>query len=811
MKRTIFIITLGFIIGIIWGLYFNIVSFVLAFILLLLKILKFSTKNNFLRIIKTFIKNNTLLIMAISAFISSIYVIGYNNKYERIYKQFSNGQVIATVVGNEKDSQYNKSYKIKLETFNNKKYIDMYFILRVPKNKQINIKYGDKINFEGEYSVPEKARNYGGFNYRQYLKTQKTYGIFETNKVDVVKENNLSTIEIFSNYIKQRIITTSNQILPQETKELFLGIMIGYDDNLQEELEESFNKSSLTHLLAVSGAHVAYIIVGLTYLLSKLKINKKIRNILITLFLIFFMYITEFSLSIVRATIMGILVLIPTLIYRKQDIKTTVALSLLIILMDNPYKILDVGLILSYLATIGIILCSKIKTKEQGNIEYKVYSYLKELLLITLFANIFVLPIMMYNFNTISLTFLISNLIAGIIIGPITIGGFILICVSFTNIQLSYILAIPYNLLLKGLILSTDLASKIPFSQIFISTPNILFIIIYYFILFFIFFYITLKKQYSNRFIFKKLQSYMFTLSSVIKDSKMLIFVSILIIFIIISILKLIPKDMKIYFIDVGQGDSTLVITPTNRKILIDSGGSESGNFDVGESTLFPYLLDRGINSLDYICISHFDSDHCQGFIYLLNNMKIKNIILSKQYEATNNFEDIIGIAKKKKINILQVEAGDILHIDKYTKIEILHPSKELESDINDNSIVMKLKCFRTSVLFTGDISENIENKLVEKCSNTLKADILKVAHHGSKTSSSKDFIEVVKPKIALIGVGKNNKFGHPNSEVLEKLNNINSKIFRTDLNGEIILNINRKRDYKNGYTYQLICIIFRF
>ena len=807
MKRTVFIITLGFIIGIIGGLYLNIVPFVFVVLIFLLLILKFFTINKtsyFIRVMKIFIKNNTLLIIAISALISSIYIIGYNNKYEKIYKQFLNGEVIATVISDEKESQYKKSYKIKLETFNNQKYTDMYFILRLPKNKQINIKYGDKIKFKGEYSAPEIARNYGGFNYRQYLKTQKTYGIFEAQQVIVIKEKYLSKIEIFSNNIKQRIISNANKILPEETRELFLGIMIGYDVNLQEELELSFNKSNLTHLLAVSGAHVAYIIAGLSYLLSKLKILKKVRNLLVSLFLIFFMYITEFSSSIVRATIMGIVVLIPTLIYRKQDIKTTISLSLLIILIDNPYKILDVGLILSYLATIGIILCSKIKIKGQENIEidYKVCSYLKELVLITLFANIFVFPIMIYNFNTISLTFLISNLIVGIIIGPITIGGFILICISFINIKLSYILAIPYNLLLKGLIISTGLVSKIPFSQIFISTPNVFFIIIYYLILFFIFSYITLKKHYSNRYIFKKLQKCIFDIINILKLNKKLIIISILFIFIISFILNLFPKDMKIYFIDVGQGDSTLVITPTNKKILIDSGGSESGSFDVGENTLFPYLLDRGINYLDYICISHFDADHCQGFIYLLNNIKIKNIIVSKQYELTNNFEEIIGIAKKKKINILKVEEGDILHVDKYTKAQILHPSYGLHEDINENSIVMKLICFKKSLLFTGDISEDIEKELAEKYSSILKSDILKVAHHGSKTSSSEEFIQVVAPKIALIGVGKNNKFGHPNNAVIKRLENINSKIYRTDLNGEIILKINRKRNYKNRYKY---------
>lgn len=815
MKRPIFTITLGFIIGLNGGLYFNIVPFVFGVIicsLIVLKNLNFKTNSNFIRIVKIFIKNKTVLIMVISAFISSVYIIGYNTKYERVYRQFSSGEVIATVVSNKEDSKYKSSYKIKLETFNNQKCTDMYFILRVPKVKQINIKYGDKIKFKGEYSAPEIARNYRGFNYRQYLKTQKIYGIFEANKVDVVKENNLSTIEIFSNYIKKRIITTSNQILPKETKELFLGIMIGYDNELQEDIKESFNKSNLTHLLAVSGAHVAYIIVGLTYILSKLKLRKKIRNLLIALFLIFFMYITEFSSSIVRATIMGILALIPTLIYRKQDIKNTISFSLIIILIDNPYKILDVGLILSYFSTIGIILCSKIKMekKENTEIKYKVYSYIKDLLVITLFANIFVLPIMIYNFNTISLTFLISNLIAGIIIGPITIGGFILICASFINIKLSYILAIPYNLLLKGLIISTNIVSEIPFSQIFISTPNVSFIIIYYLILFLIFSYIVFEKYYSNRYIFKKIQKCINYIKQFLKENIKLIIILILFIFIISFILNLFPKDIRIHFVDVGQGDSTLVISPTNKKILIDSGGSESGNFDVGESTLFPYLLDRGITCLDYICISHFDSDHCQGFIYLLNNMKIKNIILSKQYESTNNFEEIISIAKKKKINMIKLEAGDVFHIDKYTKARILHPGSKLDEDINNNSIVMKLECFNTSILFTGDISQNTEKQLVEKYYSILKSDILKVAHHGSKTSNSEEFIQIVAPKISLIGVGKNNKFGHPNNEVIEILNNINSKIYRTDLNGEISFCINAKRNNKEEYKYQLTCIIFQ-
>ena len=173
--------------------------------------------------------------------------------------------------------------------------------------------------------------------------------------------------------------------------------------------------------------------------------------------------------------------------------------------------------------------------------------------------------------------------------------------------------------------------------------------------------------------------------------------------------------------------------------------------------------------------------------------MKIKNIILTKQYESTNNFKEIISIATQKKINIIRVEVGNILHIDKYTKVQILHPSSKLDEDINENSIVMKLECFNTSILFTGDISQNIEEQLVGKYSTILKSDILKVAHHGSKTSSAEEFIEAVKPKVALIGVGKNNKFGHPNGDIIQRLEESGAKICRTDEDGEISILVDKK------------------
>ena len=228
--------------------------------------------------------------------------------------------------------------------------------------------------------------------------------------------------------------------------------------------------------------------------------------------------------------------------------------------------------------------------------------------------------------------------------------------------------------------------------------------------------------------------------------------------------------------IDVGQGDSTLIITPSNKKILIDGGGTEvaSNSYDVGEDTLVPYLLDRQINKLDFIMISHFDTDHSGGIIAVLESIKVKNIIISKQVEESYNFTTIINIAMNKKVNVIVVKRGDVIKVDNDVEIRILYPESKLYfDDLNNNSIVAKIVYNNFSMLFTGDIESPAEERVIQLAKSDLQATILKVAHHGSFTSSTEEILKYIKPKIALIGVGKNNKFGHPNEEVLKRLENM--------------------------------------
>lgn len=664
----------------------------------------------------------------------------------------------------------------------NKNYKGIKLLLNLKKsdNNNLVLNYGDKIGFYLEYQKPNTARNYMGFDYSNYLKTKKILGTVnvESNNLQVISHNNTNAIlnKIYSlkNIMKQKI----NELLPKETAGLCIGMLIGETSNIEESMQEDFRDSNLSHILAVSGANVSYIIISITYIFNKMCFRKKLSKIISIILLILFMLLTGCTSSVNRACIMAILMLIAELLNRKSDVYNNLALSALILLIINPYSILDIGFQLSYMGTIGIVfLHDKISNIVQ--IKNKIIKYFFEMIIVTTCANLAIIPIMMFHFNTVSLTFYFSNVLAGPILGAVVIIGFIMFFLSLILNSLAIPIAFILNIMLKFIIKIAELTASLPISKILITTPSIWFIIIWYATIIILYY-----KEKAKKFYLKN------------KKNLKIAVICILIIVLTSNLVIKLNKDLKIYFIDVGQGDSCLIVTPTNKKILIDGGGSEFGSFDVGEKTLLPYLLDRKIKKLDYVLISHFDSDHVGGILTLMEKIQIEKIIICKQGEVSENYKKFLKILKSKKIKVQIVKAKDKISIDKDTFFYILHPANELIKDniLNNNSIVTKLYYRNFSILFTGDIEEIAEKELIKKyeSSSILRSTVLKVGHHGSKTSSTKELLEKVKPKIALIGVGENNNFGHPNSEVLNRLNSLNCKIYRTDLNGEIVLTIDK-------------------
>lgn len=739
------------------------------------------------RYLKVLLKTNVILLIGISAIISNIYTLYINSKYNKFYENTPDtisGE--AVVIEDKIEKEYTYTYIIKMKTG---RYKNKNFILSVTKDKD-KLKYGDLIKLEGEYISPSKSRNYKGFNYRDYLKTKKIYGTIKisNNKIYVLQKNKLNFILMKSNNIRNIITEKSLKILPEETNGLLIGILLGGKKGVSEEVIEDFKISNLSHMLSVSGAHTAYIIMGLNYVLNKSKISKKWICIIIILILCLFMFITNFTTSVIRACLMGIIAVAAKIFYKKSDIITNISFSLLITLIINPFSIKEIGLQLSYLGTLGIILFNK--NIKNLLLKLKINKKIANLLSVTFSAQVMIMPIMALKFNNISLTFFISNLLASPILGAIMILGFITILVSFISFNLAKLLAVILNLLLKSIVLIAKLISKLPFSNIVIKTPYTISIILLY-ILILIFNYI--YTIYNSKIHLRRIQK---RIIKIVRVKNIVIFFSLIIALIILfnsfSYL-LVPKNLKVYFIDVGQGDSCLIITPENKKILIDGG---EGNPEV----LLSYLLDRRIITIDYLIVSHFDSDHCNGLIEVIKKLNIKNIVISKQAYFCDEYINIANIINSKKINVIHVKQEDNIKIDKTVYLKILYPLKKLEyDDLNNNSIVAKITYNEFSILFTGDIEEKAEKKIVKLYSNSdkLKSTILKVAHHGSKTSSTQDFLNLVKPKIALIGVGKNNKFGHPNQEVLKRFSDIKCKIYRTDLHGEINVYVTSKGKMK--------------
>lgn len=408
--------------------------------------------------------------------------------------------------------------------------------------------------------------------------------------------------------------------------------------------------------------------------------------------------------------------------------------------------------------------------------KHKIKKFVINSILISLSVQILIAPIIIFNFNMLSYNFLISSIIATPIFAGIMIFGiasFVLGPICFPILQI----------LLDSLIFISKFISNLPLSKLVIPTPNLISIISYYIVCIAILFS-------KSKLVFR-----------IIKDREKItnILKRLVVVLLIICItVKFVPilknTDLRIFFIDVGQGDSSLIITPKNKVILIDGGGSPNENYDVGKSTLVPYLLDRGITKVDYMMISHFDNDHVGGLMYVLKSLKVKNILISKQFKESKEYKEFIELVNKKKTRIITVKQGDVIKIERDINFNILCPTPKLEfDDLNNNSIVAKMTYKSFSILFTGDIEKEAENKMLKKYNQaTLKSTVLKIAHHGSKTSTIQEFINIVNPKITLIGVGKNNNFGHPNGEVLARIKNVGAKIYRTDENGEIMLRVDR-------------------
>lgn len=627
MNRPIFIVVIGYIIGIIWGLYFKI-SIVPFYILLMAiyiiiklpyskkKFRIFSIKRYF-RYLKLIFKINIILTIIISSLISNLIIKYQESKYENAFEDGQKLELTAIVVSNKQEKEYYNRYKVEYEG----KY------LYISVDKKMNLEYGDKIQIKGEFQEPQTSRNYKGFNYSQYLKTQKIYGAVKAPSVKVLEKKCANKVMQFSNSIFLKIKDNIERTYSKNISQIILGVMLGFTEQIDENVKEDFSTSNISHVLAVSGMHISYIIALITNSTQKI-LGKRKSKIIASIVLMAYMFITGFSVSVVRASIMGILSCMAFVVYRKSDTLNNISIAALLTLINNPYSIISVSFALTYGGTIGIIYFKPIVEKIIKSIKIRnrkwKYVFLRlqrkcekiiEIISVSISAQIVIAPIMILNFNSIGIGFLITNLLLSIVIGIIVMSGFIQILVSFISINTGIAFAKLVEIPTYGLLL----ISKIDVGNFKVVTPDLYQVILYYLVIFIsrdLYFIFHLKNCNETQ---KRIKNTIYLIKYKLRPYLKRIVEALVIAFLVGFIISKIPHDLEIYFIDVGQGDSTLIVTPKDKTILIDGGGSQT--YDVGKNTLIPYLLDRKIKKIDYIIVSHFDEDHVgRNFEHLTGN-----------------------------------------------------------------------------------------------------------------------------------------------------------------------------------------------
>lgn len=517
---------------------------------------------------------------------------------------------VGSVLERETSNNYKNKYLIKAKKISDYTNLDKNISkikainIYVNTTKDINFEVGDIVEGFGTFYVGESNRNYKGFNNKSYLFQRKIYGSIETLKIDKGKSD--TNIEVFFYKIKEAIIKNIEKEFKGENKDFLLCILIGKSIR-NDNIKEDFRNSNLSHILAISGMHVSYVILGIN--LMKIK-NRKLLLVLELIILNLYLILTGNSVSCLRACIMNSLAIISKLLHRKNNIYITSINTFIFLNLYNVYNIFNAGMWLSFLGMFGIILFSKFIYKIfifKFKIKNLILKKIIEISSLSISAQVMIFPIMMYFFNQVSFNFIISNLATFFLIGPIIILGYIIIILIILKLNIIVDLLKIFENVLVGILLKiTDLISQNLKFNFFIVTPNILSVFFYYLVLT----WIILKWKKQNIKIIRGILSAK-KIIYYLKNKRVKVFVILffLINFILNSNFNL-TKDLKINFIDVGQGDCTLIITPENKKILIDGGEGNGDKYDYGKNVVFPYLLDRKINKIDYLFISHFDSDH---------------------------------------------------------------------------------------------------------------------------------------------------------------------------------------------------------
>ena len=657
-------------------------------------------------------------------------ILLYFNACDKSKYDINDDVIIGTIT-----SYYIDNDKLVITIFGKEKVLCNYYFK--DENNTFDYELGDKIKLFGKLKLPSNNSIFNGFNYREYLKYERINYIFDIDEIIKISNNKSIMYKL-----KNSIINIINK---SPNKDYLHTFLLGNNKYIDKEVMESYRINGISHLFSISGMHISL----LSMIILKLLKNYKFKKEVVILFLLIYMTLTDFLPSILRSGIFFILIYLNKKFNLNISMFKLMIILLFICVLIDPYIVYKIGFQYSYTISFYLITFNQLINKSKNKL-YKLF-------IVSFISFIVSVPIAINNFSQINVLSIFLNIffvpIVSSIIFPLSLITFLF--PFFNNL---------FAILINIFELLSITFSKIDNFIFIMSKISTLFIIIYYIII-----SITLYFLSKNK--YKYIVSLMF-------------------IFVIHYNITIFNKGLEITYIDVGQGDSIFIKFPNDKSnILIDTGGKVTygnlkNNYSVGKN-IIDYLKSMGIRKLDYLIITHGDFDHMGDSLYLIDKFKVENVIFNcGEFNVLE--KELIKVLDEKKIKYYSCIKE--LNIDN-NKLYFLQ-TKKYDNE-NDNSNVIYTEFNGYKFMFMGDAGVEKEKDILDKY-NLANIDVLKVGHHGSKTSSSKEYIDEIKPKYAIISVGKNNRYGHPNKEVLNNLDN--SKIYRTDQDGSIMFKIKNNK-----------------
>lgn len=678
-----------------------------------------------------------------------------------------------------------------------------------------NMQIGDFVRVAGILCEPAAPSNPGGFDMQSYAWSRGVDGFVYNPKCHVldssVAERKFTlqslylrwknTIYQLRTYLTEKLYLLMNR----DVADIYAGMLLGNRKNIDAELRKLYQMAGISHILAISGLHVSLLGLGVFRLLRRTGMRLSWTAGLSVLWILFYGELTGWGFATIRAVVMMVIVLGGVCLGRGADLLTGTAVALLVMLIGEPYRLLDGGMLLSFAAMFGVAfgqyvlkrlkkIKSIIRMRKKKRFCYVLFSSV----IMSVSLQIVMAPVIAWIYYVIPVYSVIVNLIVIPLLTPVLLCGVFSLVIGCVNPVCGRMICMPGEYILRFYTWLCEHTVRLPGHSITVGKPEV-WLIILYFILFFLLVYLTTEKPQ------RKMREWLYRKRHVWYDRKnwckgVVICLCCIGGFAGAGLYKLYRYSLceQVTFLDVGQGDGILIRTETGTNLVIDGGSATQDR--LGEYVLLPALQSLAMARVDYWFVSHADTDHISGLLEILkagelSGVQLKNLVVSANAMQDEKMRELIDLAEGQGIQICYMDMGDYVTDEESFLIRCLHPDGAfVAEDKNEASLALEYQSGKFCMLFTGDMgTEALRYMLEEEMDGTQRwYDVVKIPHHGSKYSYLEALYDMT--DVVVISCGANNSYGHPHAEVLKRLEEHGTEVYRTDECGAIKVRVKRNR-----------------